>query len=59
MSSQHRPHQHDATRRPLVDARGIFCCYVCDQCEADARRRYRAEIFTDPSYETEEPIDDD
>jgi hypothetical protein len=34
----------------LFDARGIFCCYVCEACERDQKRRYRPEIFTDPNY---------
>lgn len=46
-------------RHPLTDARGIFCCYVCDTCEADKRLRYRADIFTDGDYWTDEPIEED
>jgi ribose 5-phosphate isomerase RpiB len=38
-------------RRPLNDARGIFCAYVCDECEAEHRKRFRPEIFTDASYQ--------
>lgn len=45
--------------RPLVDARGVFCCYVCDDCEGSRRARYRPEIFSDPDYWHDEPIDDD
>jgi len=41
----------------LYDARGIFCCYVCDQCEATKRSRYRADIFTDANYWADEDID--
>jgi hypothetical protein len=41
----------------LNDARGIFCSYVCDKCEDEKRREYRPEIFTDGSYETDEPIE--
>jgi hypothetical protein len=44
-------------RRPLIDARGIFCAYVCDQCEQHKRASFRPEIFEDPNYETSEPID--
>jgi len=44
-------------RRALNDARGIFCGYVCDRCEAATRRRFRPEIFTDPQYEADEAID--
>ncbi|HTI81792.1 MAG TPA: hypothetical protein VL614_15190 [Acetobacteraceae bacterium] len=50
---------HPGGKRPLVDARGIFCCYVCDRCEGTRRKHFRAEIFTDPSYEADEPIEED
>jgi hypothetical protein len=46
-------------RRELIDARGIFCTFVCDKCEALKRTRFRPEIFSDPNYEHSEPIDDD
>jgi hypothetical protein len=46
-------------RRELKDARGIFCTFVCDKCEAENRSRFRADIFTDPNYPAAEPIDDD
>ena len=46
-------------RRALHDERGIFCCYVCDTCEAEKRARYRPEIFTDSQYEADEPIEED
>lgn len=39
-------------RRELRDARGIFCCFVCDACEAAKRQRFRPEIFTDADYDT-------
>lgn len=52
-------HQHDSTKRPLHDARGIFVTYVCNQCEAQKRQGYRADIFTDGNYWSDEPIDDD
>ena len=46
-------------RRPLYDARGIFCCNVCDRCEAERRSGFRPEmIFTDAAYPTEEAVDD-
>jgi len=32
-------------RFELVDAAGIFCTFVCDECEAEKRKRYRPEIF--------------
>lgn len=46
-------------RFALTDARGIFCTYVCDDCEAAKAATYRPEIFTDAAYEADEPIDDD
>lgn len=44
--------------RPIYDARGIFCCYVCDGCEEDKKAKYRPEIFTDAQYWHDEPIDE-
>jgi hypothetical protein len=44
-------------RWPLYDARGIFCAYVCDKCEDKVRAKYRPEIFDDPAYEADEPIE--
>ena len=46
-------------RRALYDARGIFVAYVCDDCEARVKARYRPEIFDDSNYEADEPIDED
>jgi hypothetical protein len=37
-------------RRELLDRRGIFCGYVCDQCEQDKRSQYHPDIFTDANY---------
>lgn len=45
-------------REPLYDARGIFCCYYCNNCEEDKRSRYRAEIFTDAHYDAPDLGDD-
>jgi hypothetical protein len=41
----------------LVDARGIFCSYVCEDCEDSKRDTFRPEIFDDPGYEADEPIE--
>jgi hypothetical protein len=41
----------------LYDARGIYCCKVCEVCEEDKRARYRADIFTDANYWADEDID--
>lgn len=46
-------------RFALHDARGIFCAYVCDKCEDAKRSTYRADIFTDGDYWTDEPVYDD
>jgi hypothetical protein len=45
-------------KRDLIDARGIFCTYVCDECERDRMGEFRADIFTNAAYEAEEPIDE-
>jgi hypothetical protein len=44
-------------RRELKDARGIFCTFVCDRCEARKRAGYRADIFEDAAYWADEPIE--
>ena len=41
------------------DARGIFVAYVCDKCRSDRLSGYRPEIFTNPRYSHDEPIDSD
>lgn len=49
------PHQCDRGERfAIYDVHRIFCCYACPKCEREKRARYRAEIFTDPNYETTE-----
>ena len=45
--------------RELFDARGIYVARVCDECEPKVRKKYRTEIFTNPNYYAEEPIDDE
>jgi hypothetical protein len=45
------------TRRELIDARGIFCTFVCDVCEDEKRAQYRADIFEDDDYWTDEPVE--
>lgn len=44
-------------RDELYDARGIFCTFMCAKCEKEKRAHYRAEIFDDPNYEADEPIE--
>lgn len=43
------PCKSGLARRELVDAAGIFCCYVCDQCESDKRQKYNPRIFDEGS----------
>ncbi len=58
MTDQHHVCERGA-RWALTDTRGIFCCYVCDVCEAEKRARYRADIFEDAQYWHDEPIDEE
>jgi hypothetical protein len=46
-------------REALYDARGIFCAFVCAQCETRKRAGFRPDIFTDNNYWHDEPIDED
>ena len=46
-------------RESLFDARGIFCCYVCDICKLSKASRYRIEVLESPNYDHDEEIDDD
>ena len=46
-------------REEMLDARGIFCCYMCDDCEVEKKSRFRPEIFTDSQYECDERIGGD
>lgn len=41
----------------LYDARGIYCCLYCDDCEQEQRSKYRADVLTNPNYECDEPIE--
>ncbi|MEX3859667.1 hypothetical protein AB3X94_37385 [Paraburkholderia sp. BR10923] len=51
-------HECDGFRWELRDARGIFCCYVCEKCEAVKRAQYRDDIFEDSQYWSDEAIDE-
>ena len=44
---------------PLMDARGIFCGYVCSQCETQYKKKFRPEVFTNPNYWTTENVEED
>lgn len=52
-------HVCGADARPLYDRRGIYCCRICDSCEAEKREQFPPEIFNDPDYWHDEPIDAD
>lgn len=43
--------------RELIDARGIFTTYICDECEERKRAQFRPDVFDDPNYWADEPID--
>lgn len=43
----------------IHDARGIFVCYACDQCKREKLAGYRSDIFSDPDYWHDEPIDEE
>jgi len=45
------------TASPVYDARSIFVFFACKKCDAEKRKAYRPEIFTDPNYETSEDIE--
>ena len=46
-------------RAELHDARGIFCCFYCDDCENEKRQRYRPDVLSNPDYWADEPIEED
>ena len=39
-------------REDIMDARGIFVAYVCDDCRRRKLQGYRREIFTNSQYDT-------
>jgi len=43
----------------LLDARGIYCGRVCERCEARKRAEFRPDIFEDPHYWTDEPVEEE
>jgi hypothetical protein len=45
-------------RYDLNDTRGIFCGYVCAKCEKAKAAQFRPEIFSNPDYDHDEPIDE-
>ena len=47
-----------ARKRVIYDARGIYAFSCCAICEQEKRARFRPEVFTDPDYACDEPVDD-
>ncbi len=43
----------------VYDARGIYIARVCSQCREEKLSIYRSDIFTDPGYQVDEPIEED
>ena len=43
---------------PQYDARGIFLTYTWENCHDRKMAQFRPDVLTDPSYWTDEPIDD-
>ena len=41
------------------DARGIFLTYTCENCHDRKMAQFRPDVLTDPSYWTDEAIEDD
>ena len=41
------------------DARGIYLTKVCDLCVVHKLRAYRPDVLQNPSYKTDEPIEDE
>jgi hypothetical protein len=44
-------------KEALHDARGIFCCYYCDDCEQEKRARYRTDVLEESDYVANEEIE--
>lgn len=45
--------------QPRYDARGIFLCYICSQCEDIQMSKYRQDVLTDSNYWHDEPIEEE
>jgi len=46
-------------RKEVLDARGIFVSYVCQNCYSEILDGYRYDIFVDSNYATDEEIEGD
>lgn len=54
-----KPHEHRDPSWWEYDARGIPLAKVCDECVDEVLRRYRPDVLSNPSYEADEPIEED
>jgi hypothetical protein len=59
MKLQHCPCGSGEYPDDQYDARGIFLCYTCPQCEREKLSHYRPEVLTDSDYECDEQIEED
>jgi hypothetical protein len=50
---------HDQDTWDEYDARGIYLTKVCDVCVHAKLAMFRKDVLYDPSYETDEPIEDE
>jgi len=41
----------------IKDARGIFVTFACYKCEDKKTKGFRNEIFSNPNYHADEPIE--
>jgi hypothetical protein len=46
-------------REWYLDARGIELCTACEKCWPEKKKKYRADVLTDPNYWHDEPIEED
>jgi hypothetical protein len=46
--------ENDKPRYELTDAAGIFCTFVCEDCEASEKAKFNPKIFTD-WYDADQP----
>jgi hypothetical protein len=43
----------------VYDARCIFVGKVCEKCREENLGGFRSDIFTDPNYPVDEPVDEE
>ena len=44
--------------REFYDARGIYCGITCDACRKDDQSRWAPGVMTDPTYSSDEAVDE-